>query len=463
MEHDGLPVPRRYWSALTIWLTISLTVLDGSIANIALPTIARDLNASPAASVWVVNAYQLAVVATLLPLASLGELIGYRRVYQGGLALFTAASVGCALSPSLEALTMARVLQGLGAAGIMSMNGALVRYTYPHRLLGRAIGFNALVIALSSALGPTLASAILATTSWHWLFAINGPLGLAALAIAFWALPTHEPSHRRFDVPAAVLNALTFGLLVIGAEILARGGDPLRGGLAVAGGLAAGVALARRSLAQTHPLFPFDLLRIRMLRLSIGTSLGSFTAQSLAFVSLPFMMQYALGRSAVETGLLMTPWPLATALVAPLAGRIADRSGGRVMGPMGLLVFATCLVLLATLPAGASTLDIAWRMAVCGVGFGTFQSPNNRAIMGSAPRARVGSAGGLLATGRLAGQTTGATITAFVFHLSPEGRDAAAPLLIGAVFALVAAGVSALKLREPPSTRAEAGAGALDL
>lgn len=453
METDGLPVPRRYWSAVTIWLAMAMSVLDASIANIALPTLARELHTTASASVWVVNAYQLAIVVSLLPLASLGELIGYRRVYQAGLALFTIASVGCALSPSLEVLTVARVVQGLGAAGIMSMNGALVRYTYPNRQLGRAIGLNALVIALSSALGPTLASAILATASWHWLFAINGPIGLVAVVIALWALPRHEPAKRRFDWVAALLNALAFGPLVLGADALSLGTNRPLGALGVAVGLVSGAVLVRRSLSQTHPLFPFDLLRIRMIGLSIGTSLTSFTAQSLAFVSLPFMLQYALGRSAVETGLLMTPWPLGVAVIAPLAGHLADKPIGRGLGAAGMALMAAGLVLLAYTPAHAAILDIAWRMALCGMGFGLFQAPNNRAIMGYAPRPRLGSAGGLLATGRLAGQTVGASLAAFLFHIAPEGRHA--PLLLAAGFAMVAAVVSAFKMGEDAAGPAE--------
>ncbi|OYX32369.1 MAG: MFS transporter [Caulobacterales bacterium 32-69-10] len=447
MESDGLPVPRRYWSAATIWLAMAMSVLDASIANIALPTLARELNTTAAASVWVVNAYQLAIVVSLLPLASLGELVGYRRVYQAGLALFTAASIGCALAPNLETLTVARVIQGLGASGIMSMNGALVRYTYPNAQLGRAVGLNALVIALSSALGPTLASAILAATSWHWLFAINGPVGIIAIAIALWALPHHVPAKRRFDIIAAILNALTFGPLILGADALAMGGNPWLGALGVAVGVISATLMVRRSLSQTHPMFPFDLLRIRAVGLSIGTSLTSFTAQSLAFVSLPFMLQYALGRSAVETGFLMTPWPLGVAVIAPIAGRLSDQPIGKALGAIGMAVMATGLLLLAFVPAQAAVWDIAWRMAVCGMGFGMFQAPNNRAIMGSSPRSRLGSAGGLLATGRLAGQTVGASLAAFLFHIAPGSRHL--PLLLAAGFAVVAAVVSAFKMRGP--------------
>src|SRR5580692_3880763 len=134
-DFDGLPVPQRYWSALAIWIALAMAVLDGAIANVALPTIARELSATPDQSIWVVNGFQLAVVVSLLPLAALGEMIGYRRVFLGGIVLFTLASLGCALAHSFPVLVFARVVQGLGSAGIMSVNGALLRFSYPARLL----------------------------------------------------------------------------------------------------------------------------------------------------------------------------------------------------------------------------------------------------------------------------------------------------------------------------------------
>ena len=156
---DGVPMPQRMWAILTIALGLTLAVLDGGIANVALPTIARDVNTSPANSIWVVNAYQLAVTISLLPLSSLGEIYGYRRIYQAGLVLFTLASLACALSSSLPTLIVARMLQGFGAAGIMSVNSALIRFIYPRRWLGRGVGLNATVGSIASALGPTVASA----------------------------------------------------------------------------------------------------------------------------------------------------------------------------------------------------------------------------------------------------------------------------------------------------------------
>ena len=211
---DGLPLPRRYWAIAAIALAITMSVLDSTIVNVALPTIARDFRATSAASIWVINAYQLAILLVLLPLASLGEIVGYRRVSQAGLAIFTVASLGCAFAPSLLALSLARVVQGIGAAGIMSVNGALVRHTYPHRSLGHALGINAFVVATAAAVGPTIASGLLAVANWRWLFGINVPLGAVAIVIALCALPDSERTPRRLNIAGAALYAAAMGLLL---------------------------------------------------------------------------------------------------------------------------------------------------------------------------------------------------------------------------------------------------------
>jgi DHA2 family multidrug resistance protein-like MFS transporter len=450
---DGLPIPRRYWSMAGIWLAMTMSVLDGAIANVALPTIARELHAAPAASIWIVNAYQLAITVTLLPLAALGDKLGYRRVYVAGLAVFTLGSLGCALSHTLATLTAARVLQGLGAGGIMSINAALVRFTYPKKLLGRGIGLNALVISISAAIGPTVASGILAVASWEWLFAVNVPIGVLTIAIAARALPKTVGSGRRFDWVSALLNAATFGFLITGAESTARAG--LAAGLAqLAIGGAAGVVLAWRELRQEAPLVPFDLLKIPIFGLSIATSVVSFGAQMMAFVALPFYFQAVMGKTAVATGLLMTPWPLAVGVAAPLAGRLADRYRAGALGGAGLAVFATGLILVSMLRPGAADLDIVWRMAVCGLGFGFFQSPNNRAMITAAPMHRSGAAGGGLATARLLGQTSGALTTAIFFHVAGTHAATTALATAGSV-AFLAALVSLSRLRLAPRPRPE--------
>jgi DHA2 family multidrug resistance protein-like MFS transporter len=414
---DGVPTPQRYWAILTIALGLTLAVLDGAIANVALPTISRDLNASPAASIWVVNAYQLAVTISLLPLASLGDIFGYRRVYQWGLVVFTIASLCCALSDSLTTLTLARIVQGFGAAGIMSVNGALVRFIYPRRWLGRGVGINATIGSIASAVGPTVAAGILSVGPWPWLFAVNVPLGLIAIPIAWRALPSTPTSGVKFDVASAIWSALTFGLLVSAIAGLGHGESLSYAGAELAGAMIFAFVLVTRQLSQSSPMLPVDLLRIPLFALSVATSICSFVAQSMALVSLPFLFENTLGHGQVETGLLMTPWPLAVAVIAPFTGRLADRYPAGLLGGAGLTVMATGLALLSLLPAEPSSLNIISRMLICGIGFGFFNTPNNRAIITSAPPSRTGGASGMQATSRLLGQTIGAALVALVFGL----------------------------------------------
>ena len=443
---------------LAIAIGISVSVLDSAVANIALPTIARQLHVAPAESVWVINAYQLAILITILPFASLGERIGYRRVYQAGLVVFTAGSLACALSHSLTALVIARTVQGLGGAGIMSVNGALVRFTYSQASLGRGVGLNALVVSIAAALGPTIASAILAVGSWEWLFAVNVPIGIVNIVLAARALPYAVLSERRFDWISAGLNALVFGLFFIGADTFTHGqsgthgqggshgwGSGLIATVEVTAALAAGFVLIRRESGTKQPLIPLDLMRIPVFALSVAASICSFTAYMLAFLALPFYFESALHRDQVQTGLLMTPWPVALGLVAPLAGRLSDRVPAGILGGIGLVILATGLTFLAFLPPQASTLDIVWRMALCGLGFGFFQSPNNRTLLSSAPRSRAGAAGGMLATGRLTGLTIGATLAALVFRIAPHAPETI-DLLAGAGLAVLAAALSLWRL-----------------
>src|SRR5262245_1699488 len=448
---DGLPLPRRYWAIVAIALGITMSVLDSTIVNVALPTVARDFRASSAASIWVINAYQLAILLVLLPLASLGEIVGYRRVSQAGLAIFTVASLGCAFAPSLLALSLARVVQGIGAAGIMSVNGALVRHTYPHHSLGRALGINAFVVATAAALGPTIASGVLALANWRWLFGINVPLGVVAIVIALWALPDSERTPRRLNIAGAALYAAAMGLLLSGLQALAHRAAVLLAVSELASGCAFAWLLVRHELPRTAPLVPFDLLRVRSFTLSLATSLFSFTAQMSALVALTFEIQRH-GHSPVETGLFITPWPLALAVTAPLAGRLADRYPAGLLGGVGLLTLAAGLTLLVLYPVSGDATGVLWRMALCRAGFGFFQAPNNRAIMGSVPRKRSGAAGGMLAAARLIGQTIGAAAVAILFGAYGEPGSNYA-LALAALLALAGAAISLLRLGSKTAAR----------
>jgi DHA2 family multidrug resistance protein-like MFS transporter len=442
---DGLPPERRIWAVVAISLAVGMASLDTAIANIALPTIAADLHVSPADVVWVVNAYQIALVATLLPLGALGEIVGHQRIYLGGLLLFTIASLGCACAWSLPTLLIARVLQGLGASGIMSVNSALIGFVYPRRMLGRGFGYNALIVGTAFTLGPTVASAILALGSWPWLFSVNIPFGLVAMVIGMRTLPPTPRAEHGFDFLGALLAALCVGLVILGIGSAAHKASPGLVSAELVSGLVLGLILIRRQADHPAPMLPIDLFRRPMFSLSAATSVCSFAIQGLAFVSLPFYFEDVLLRTQVETGFFMTPWPLVAAIMAPVAGRLSDRYPVGLLGGVGLVLLGIGMSLLATLPTEPGIVNIVWRMAICGLGFGFFQTPNLRAIMSSAPQGRSGGASGIVATARLIGQTTGAALAAFCFALA--GREGATlALALGAGFAAVGSVMSFLRL-----------------
>ena len=428
-----------------VLMAVALVTLDASMTNTALPAIAAGLRASAAQSVWVINAYQLAVVAALLPFAALADRIGARRVHLFGLAFFVLASLLSALAWSLPVLVCARALQGLGAAAAMSVNIALVRQLYPAHRLGRGVGLNALVVGVSFAVGPTVASPLLALASWPWLYALNLPLGLLAFAVARAALPRVAPRATPFDALAALLTALTFAA-AIGALATAaqRGSDALAAALAAAA-LLAGAALLRRQAGQPAPMLPVDLLRRPLFALSVATSMASFAAQGLAFVSLPFFIERVLLRDPVQTGFLIAPWAIVVAAGAPLAGRLSDRYPPGLMGGIGLLLLGAGLALLALLTPAASTASIVARMALCGLGFALFQSPNLNALMSAAPAERSGGASGMVAMARLNGQAIGAALVALCFGLA-GARGPVWALWLGAALAGVAALASSARL-----------------
>ncbi len=452
---DGLDTPRRYWAWATILTALTLAVLDGTIASVALPTIAADFNASPSVSIWIVNGYQLAVVVSLLPFASLGEIHGYRRVYLVGVTLFTLASVACAMSGSLGQLTAARVVQGFGGAGLMSVNTALLRYTVPSRRFGTALGINALTAAVASTAGPTLAGFILSWASWPWLFAINIPLGIVVIVMGWFALPESDLAARRFDWKSALLTAATIGLMITTIDSLGHEMPAALLGAQVVALAVAAWLLVRRELGMKEPMLPLDLLRRPVFALSVGTSIASFTAQMSAFVALPFVFQTILGFSPREVGLLIMPWAFAVAVAAPLAGRLSDRYSPAILGGIGLVVLSAGLALMALLPSDPSVPDIAWRMVLCGAGFGFFQTPNNRTLIGAAPKARSGAASGSLGTARLTGQTVGAALVALLMgRLGVSGANTA--LWVGSGFAALAAVISISRLGAFRKDEAEA-------
>ena len=325
-----------------------------------------------------------------------------------------------------------------------------------------------MAVSVSSAAGPSVASAILAVASWPWLFAINVPIGLVTFLLSLRFLPLNPPSEHRFDMASAVLSALSFALLIAGINGIGHGQAAKFVAIELIGAVITGIILVRRQASLSLPLLPVDLFRRPLFALSVAASVCTFVAQGIIFVTLPFYFQDVLGRSQVATGLLMTPWPVMVTIIAPIAGRLADRYSAGILGGMGLSVLTIGFVLLATLPSHPSAFDIVWRIVICGLGFGFFQSPNNRAIIVSAPRERSGGAGAIQSTARLLGQTIGAALVALIFGLAGPsgGTSPAVAILLAAGFSAAAAIASVSRLlaivRVPRAARPIAPAPARD-
>lgn len=438
---DGLAPPQRHWALAGLWIGMALSVLDSTIVNIALPSIARDLGASAAPVTWVVTAYQLAIMMGLLPVSALGEWLGYRQVYVGGLILFVVTSLACALSTSLEALVLFRFLQGLASAAMMGVNGALIRFTWPRALLGRGIGYNALVIAGTAAAGPALAALLLSLGRWPGLFLINIPTGLLSLGLALAFLPRPAPSARSFDWPSALLCAAMFGglFLTLSGAVHGAGVGPLL--LMALPGAGAAAWLFGRIGTNPRPLVPIDLIRQPALRRAYAASLCAFAAQMCLLVALPFLLESRLHLDVVVVGLLVLPLPVGLAVTSPIAGRLADKAWSGSMSAVGLCILAGCLLLMAAALSVFPALPaLALAMGLGGIGFGLFQTPNNHVMLRTAPLDRAGAAAGMLSLSRLLGQGCGALLAALSLRLA--GQVSLLPLYLAAIVALCGASLT---------------------
>lgn len=462
LNSEGIKLTvHRYIAILAILIVLAMTVLDGTVVNVALPVLATKFNVSDSHAVWIVTIYQLVITMLLLPLSSLGDIYSYKRNFLIGVSVFTIGSIFCASSQSFFLLIGARAIQGIGAAFIMGVNVALIRLIYPAKILGRGLAINAMVIAISSAAGPTIAGAVLSVASWQWLFLINVPFGILAFLIGYKYLPKNPPrDHRtRFDFISGIANVVVFGLIFYSLGSFALKGELILNiGLLVVG-LIIGYFYIHHLHNREQPMFPVDLLHIKLYALSILTSNCSFIAQNVALISLPFLFLNGYGFSEISTGLLMTPWPLATMIVSPFAARWVERHNPGLTASLGMMIYAFGVIMLMTAPMGAglSEWNIAWRMAICGIGFGMFQTPNNIIMIQATPMERSGAAGGMQSTARLVGQTLGATIVTVVFAFATTPSGSGVPddgamavhycLIIAICFAVIAGVFSISRFR----------------
>ncbi|XUO85297.1 MFS transporter [Halomonas sp. KM007] len=441
---DGLPGPERRLAVLALVTGTLMAVMDTTMINLALPTISADLDIPASRAVWITNLFQVVCAAFLLVFAGISELVTRRRLYLFGIGLFMAASLGAALSRQWESLLVFRALQGLGAAATLSIGPSLYRAIFPSRLLGSALGLSALVVAGGYAAGPTLSGVILSFADWPWLFALNVPLGLCSLWLAGRALPRDIPRQGAFDTLGALYSMLMLASFFVAMDAVGHAA-PLwqSGGWALLAVLACGLFIRRQRHAP-YPLLPLSVFAEKRFTLAVSASGLAFIGQGLTFVALSFFYQEQMGFSPLETAWLFTPWPLAIMLVGPLAGRLADRINPSLLSSTGLVLLIIGLVALAQVDEGTGVAGSLWRTALCGIGFGLFQPPNNREMMGSLPPERSANVSGVMSTMRTVGQSFGVALVGAALAL---GAPVQLTLWLGAATTVLALLASLSRIR----------------
>jgi DHA2 family multidrug resistance protein-like MFS transporter len=441
---DGLPPDLRRMVMLAIVMSTIISVIDTTMVNIALPTIARELGITTAASIWVAKVSLLTTAMSVVAFAALGDAFGFKRIFVGGLVLFTLGALGSALSNTLATLLLFRCLQGFGTAAVVCVGPALFRLVFPSRLLGTVFGINAMVVAGSVAFGPIFGGLLLSIATWPWLFAIALPFGAWSLYLAR-ALPPDVGRGGGFDGWGAVFSAAAMGL-----AILALDGRPHSSpGSQIAAAASALAALAlfivRQRRAAT-PLLPLDMFSASRFSVAASTSFCSFVAQGIAFVALPFLFQGDYGRSPLQAALLFSPWPVAIIIAAPLSGRLADTYPPAVLSTAGLALLTVGLALFTKLGEDPGIMQILWHVFICGIGFGVFQAPNNREMLSAVERRRAGAAAGVMALARTFGQTVGLALVSVTLAAVVGAAAVNAALWVAAATAGLACLLSASRL-----------------
>jgi EmrB/QacA subfamily drug resistance transporter len=423
-------VDRRRWLVLSaVSVGTFMATLDGSIVNIALPSIGQAFGIDLATVEWVVVAYLLVVGSLLLPFGRLGEVLSYRRVYLAGFAVFTAASVLCGAAPGPGALVASRAVQGVGAAALMAMGPAIIARTFGPGERGKALGLNAVSVAIGLSLGPALGGILTEVGTWRAIFLVNLPVGIFAMLWAARVLPAERPGQRQsFDLPGAVLTAGSLFALLLAlsqGESMGWTSPPIVALLALAIGLGVVFVIVERRTAA--PLMDLDLFRVRAFTAGLIAVVVAFAGLFTATFLLPFLLQEGSGYTPLQAGLLITPIPIASAVVAPFSGALSDRIGQRLPASIGIALLTVGLLSLTTLPESFTPGELAWRLVLIGAGQGLFLSPNSSSILGSVPRPRLGTASGMIAQMRVVGQALGIVVSAAVVTLRLPDHLAALP------------------------------------
>ncbi|MBV9710313.1 MAG: MFS transporter, partial [Ktedonobacteraceae bacterium] len=450
IEQEQSPVQVNRWIVFALAASSSfITTLDSSIVNIGLPAISQTFHVGVSGAIeWVIIGYLVIIASVLLTFGRLADMIGRRPILLTGLGVFMLGSALCGMAPSLLLLILARLFQGVGGALIFSVNVAMITSSFVNRGRGLALGLNAVVVSLGVAAGPTIGGIITQYLSWRWIFYVNVPICILVLLAAFFLYReshTERAGSERFDPLGAGLLAVGLGSLTLG---LSFGQEWGWFSLSTLAALSIGVGMLCVAVYIEkhiqHPILDLHLVTNHVFAFANISFMLCMMALFAPGFLLPFYFEELRGFSTLQTGLMLTPLPLMLAVVAPLSGALADRFGSRWLSPIGLTIACFGLFLLSQINVHSSALDIIWRLAITGFGQGIFQSPNTRTMMSAAPANEQGEASGLLATGRVIGQSMSVALTGTVF-VGLGGAAAGTLLASQPAHPLVQAHVSALQ------------------
>ncbi len=411
------PSPRKWLSLGAVGLGVLMATIDISIVNVSLPTLVQTLRTDFPTIQWVILSYVLVITSTMLIVARLGDMVGKKKIYLGGLILFTLGSFLCGLSPTVYWLIGFRALQGCGAVMVQSLGTALVTEAFPDRERGRTLGIMGGIVSVGLALGPPLGGLIIGMAGWRWIFLINIPIGLLAIGATGLFIPSLKVKKQiqRFDIPGGLIflaTIITYALAMTAGQHLGFKNAPVLGLLTGAGlGLLLFIVVEKKSsqpmlnpLLFRNFLFSINLLMGWLVFIVLG---GTFT--------LPFYLELVKGYPAATVGWLMMVVPVSMGLISLVAGALSDRFGPRGISLAGLLLLVVGCLSIAGLGVETTAGGYILHLLPLGCGLGLFLAPNNSAIMGGAPKEHLGVASGLLALSRTLGHTTGIPLAGVLF------------------------------------------------
>lgn len=407
----------KWFVVLAVGSGAFLATIDGSIVNVSLPTITAALHTNFTTIQWVVLAYLLTVTSLMLSIGRLGDIFGKKRLYLAGFAVFTIASACCGFATQVYSLIGLRIVQGIGASMIMALGAAIITEAFPENERGKALGIMGAVIAVGIVTGPALGGFVIELLSWHWIFFMNIPVGIAGICMVWRFIPDFKPLHRqRFDLPGAMILFACLFCLLIGLSLGQQRGFSDSAVLTlIPASLMLMVSFLWVESRVEQPMIQLKLFKNPLLCVNLLTGWLSFVAIGGIFILFPFYLSIILGYPTLKVGLLISVIPISLGIFSPIAGGLSDRLGGRPIITLGLIVLFIGYMASSTLTAQTTATGFMLRIVLIGVGTGLFVSPNNSAIMGAGPREHLGVVSGLMAISRTLGQTVGIAVIGTVW------------------------------------------------